>query len=54
MYKLERFLIVFNSPKTVGMHLLSNFIPITSIIALVENGSYSRRYGRRRAHVTLT
>ena len=28
MYKLERFLVVFNSLKTVGMYLFSNFIPI--------------------------
>jgi len=30
IYKLERILIVLNSPKTVGMHLFPNFISITS------------------------
>jgi hypothetical protein len=27
---------------------------ITSVTALAESGSYGRRYGRRRAYVTLT
>ena len=25
-----------------------------NVTALAENGSYGRRYGKRRAHVTLT
>jgi len=30
MHKLERILVVLDSPKMVGMHPFSNFVPIAS------------------------
>ena len=44
----------FSMPRAFVVLLSSKNLRTYTVTALAENGSYGRRYGRRRAYVTLT